>query len=519
MATSEEKRPLQGRVAIVTGASRGIGRAIALHLASKGANLVINYLGNQQKAEEVASVINAASPSSEGGRVKAITVKADVSKASDVVRLFDKAKEAFGGPVHIVVNNAGTVDSTHPSLAHTFEQAWDSTFDINCKSTFLCSREAANRLVKGGGGRIINISSSVVTSLTPGFGAYAASKAAVETMTKILARELRGTKITANCVAPGAVATELFFSVMSDAMVAGAAKSSPFERLGEVRDVAPVVAFLASDEGEWINAQGMTSEVEQSRCLLGRVAIVTGAARGIGREISLQLAAKGAKLVINYVSNRVKAEEVAAIINNSSSQDDGVKAITVKADVSKASEVTRLFDEAEQAFECPVHILVNNAGAIDSKYPILAHSSEQVWDWTLDINCKGPFLCCREAANRIVRGGGGRIINITSTSVVSLPLGYGAYAASKAAVETMTKILARELRGARITANCVAPGPVATELFFTEKSDAIVAAAAEASPFERLGEVRDVAPVVAFLASDEGEWVNAQVLRVNGGSS
>ncbi|KAH9331165.1 hypothetical protein KI387_003273 [Taxus chinensis] len=243
-----DKRSLEGRVAIVTGASRGIGRAIAIHLAEKGAKLVINYAGNVDKAEEVASIINAED-------CRAITCRADISKASEVSRLFDAAEEAFGGKVHILVNCAGVLDSECPPLADTSEQAWDWTFGINCKGVFLCCREAANRLVKGGGGRILNLTSSVVLSLRPGNSAYAASKAAVETMTKILARELRGTKITANCVAPGPVATDMFFESKSEALVERIAKECPFERIGEVDDLAPVVAFLASDEGEWVNAQ------------------------------------------------------------------------------------------------------------------------------------------------------------------------------------------------------------------------------------------------------------------------
>ncbi|KAH9289628.1 hypothetical protein KI387_033745 [Taxus chinensis] len=249
--------------------------------------------------------------------------------------------------------------------------------------------------------------------------------------------------------------------------------------------------------------------------LEGRVAIVTGASRGIGRAIAIHLAQKGAKLVINYAGNVEKAEEVASIINSADSTV--LKAITCKADVSKASEVSSLFDRAEEAFGKNAHILVNCAGVLDPKCPFLAETSEQAWDWTLDINCKGAFLCCREAANRLVKGGGGRIINITSSVVGSLRPGHTAYAASKAAVETMTKILARELRGTKITANCVAPGPVATDMFFEGKSEALIERIAKEGPLERIGEVDDVAPFVAFLASDEGEWVNAQVVRVNGG--
>ena len=133
------------------------------------------------------------------------------------------------------------------------------------------------------------------------------------------------------------------------------------------------------------------------------------------------------------------------------------------------------------------------------------------------MNTKGVFLCCKEAANRLHRGGGGRIIALTSSVVASNPVGYGAYAASKAAVEAMVRILAKELKGTGITANCVAPGAVATDMFFEGKSEEMMKKAASAPPLGRLGETKDIAPVVGFLATDAGEWVNAQVVRVNGG--
>jgi len=258
-------------------------------------------------------------------------------------------------------------------------------------------------------------------------------------------------------------------------------------------------------------------EEKRTRMPLGsRAAIVIGASGGIGREIALHLAEKGARVVIHYSSSQHSAEEVASIINNSSSSGDGVRAIACKANVAEPSQVAQLFDTAEQAFG-PLHIVVNSAGVLDPKYLTLAQTSDEDWDRTFNVNCKGAFLCSREAAKRVVRGGGGRIINISSSIVGLARPGFGAYAASKAAVEMMTRILAQELRGTNITANCVAPGPVATDMFYAGKSDAAIEVGVKSSPFERLGKVEDVAPLVAFLASDEGEWINAQVVRVNGG--
>ncbi|XP_051114444.1 NADPH-dependent aldehyde reductase-like protein, chloroplastic [Andrographis paniculata] len=250
--------------------------------------------------------------------------------------------------------------------------------------------------------------------------------------------------------------------------------------------------------------------------LSDRVAIVTGASRGIGRAVALHLASLGARVVINYASNAALADSIAAQIN-SAAKSDNVRAITVQADVSNPDQVKSLFDAAESAFGAPAHILVNSAGVLDSKLPSIADMPLEEFDRTFSINARGAFLCCREAANRLKRGGGGRIVCLTTSVVASLKVGYGAYAPSKAAVETMVKILAKELKGTGITANAVAPGPVATEMFFAGKTEEAIKKAVDDCPLGRLGETGDVAPLVGFLATDAGEWVNGQVIRVNGG--
>ncbi|KAI9077658.1 hypothetical protein K1719_040345 [Acacia pycnantha] len=160
---------------------------------------------------------------------------------------------------------------------------------------------------------------------------------------------------------------------------------------------------------------------------------------------------------------------------------------------------------------------MNCAGVLDPKTPKIANTPLEDWDRTFNINTRCAFLCTREAANRLVRGGGGRIILITSSLVGNYSPGYGAYTASKAAVETMAKIVAKELKGTKITANCVAPGPTATELFFEGKTEETIKRLAHACLLERLGEPNDVSPLVGFLASDAGEWINGQVVRANGG--
>ncbi|XP_057437689.1 NADPH-dependent aldehyde reductase-like protein, chloroplastic [Lotus japonicus] len=258
----------------------------------------------------------------------------------------------------------------------------------------------------------------------------------------------------------------------------------------------------------------MATPQAQTAPLQDRVAIVTGSSRGIGREIAIHLASLGARLVINYTSNSDQANSVAAQINAGSATS---RAITVKADVSDPDQVKSLFDSAEQAFDSPVHILVNSAGVIDSTYSTIADTTVETFDRIMSVNARGAFLCAKEGANRVKRGGGGRIILLTTSLAAALKPKYGAYTASKAAVEAMAKILAKELKGTGITANCVAPGPVATEMFYEGKTEEMVQKAIDENPLCRLGETKDIAAVVGFLASDAGEWVNGQVVRVNGG--
>ncbi len=238
-----------------------------------------------------------------------------------------------------------------------------------------------------------------------------------------------------------------------------------------------------------------------------KVAIVTGASRGIGAAIAERLARDGFTVVVNYSGNAAPAEELARKIEQA-----GGRALTAKADVSDAGAVRRMFDAAEAAFG-GIDVLVNNAG-IMALSPI-SDAQDADFDRLMDVNLKGTFNTLREAGKRLRNGG--RIVNF-STSVVGLKLEtYGIYAATKAAVETLTAIMSKEMRGREITVNAVAPGPTATDLFLTGKSDELVARLAKMNPLERLGTPEDIAAAVSFLAGPDGSWINGQVLRANGG--
>ncbi|RQR31195.1 SDR family NAD(P)-dependent oxidoreductase [Burkholderia sp. Bp9143] len=236
MSTSE-------KVALVTGSSRGIGAEIARRLARDGFRVVVNYAGGAGAAREVVDAIVA-----DGG--EAIAVQADVADPAAVAALFDAAEQAFGR-IDVVVNSAGVMKLA--AVTDFDDAAFDQTVAINLKGTFNVSREAAKRVRDGG--RIVNLSSSVIGMRLPTYGVYIATKAAVEGLTQVLAQEMRGRGIGVNAVAPGPVATELFLQGKSPELVDRMAKMNPLERLGQPDDIAGVVAFLAGPDGTWVNGQ------------------------------------------------------------------------------------------------------------------------------------------------------------------------------------------------------------------------------------------------------------------------
>ncbi|PWV98941.1 3-oxoacyl-[acyl-carrier protein] reductase [Hoeflea marina] len=238
-----------------------------------------------------------------------------------------------------------------------------------------------------------------------------------------------------------------------------------------------------------------------------RVAIVTGASKGIGAAIARRLARDGTAVVINYSRDAGLAEQVVGDI-----EAGGGRAIAVAADIGSASGLPSLFDAAEEAFG-GVDILVNNAGMMQLS-PI-AGVEDDAFERQIAVNLGGVFRGMREGARRLRDNG--RIVSFSSSVVGIYQPTYGVYAATKAAVEAMTHILAKELGTRGITVNAVAPGPVETELFMTGKSEELVQSIAGMNPFKRLGQPDDIANVVSFLAGSDAAWVNGQVIRVNGG--
>jgi 3-oxoacyl-[acyl-carrier protein] reductase len=236
---------LKNKIAIVTGASKGIGASVAKTLAGAGAAVVVNYAGSKDAAEQVVNDIT-----SDGGT--AIAIQGDVSKPGEVKNLFAQTIARFGR-VDILVNNAGVM-ITKP-IADTTDEEFDKQFNINVKGVFNALREAATHLADKGS--IVNFSTSVNRIMLPGYGTYVATKAAVEQLTRVFAKEVGKRGINVNSISPGPTNTELFTNGKSDETISRLASLSAFNRIGDPQDIANVVLFLVSDEAKWISAQNV----------------------------------------------------------------------------------------------------------------------------------------------------------------------------------------------------------------------------------------------------------------------
>ena len=234
---------MQGKVAIITGGSKGIGRAIALRLAKSGANVVVNYSSDVAAADEVVSQI---------GKDRALAVKADAGTVAGVSALVDATVEKFGR-VDVVIPNAGMMPMQ--DLEHTTEATFDKIYNLNVKGPYFLAQKAVPHMPEGG--RIIFVSTGIAhnSAVPPPYLLYASTKGAVEQMTRVMSKDLGRKGITVNAIAPGPTATELFFEGKSEAMVKGIASQSPFNRLGKPEEVAELAAFVAGPESAWVSGQ------------------------------------------------------------------------------------------------------------------------------------------------------------------------------------------------------------------------------------------------------------------------
>ena len=240
--------------------------------------------------------------------------------------------------------------------------------------------------------------------------------------------------------------------------------------------------------------------------LKDKVAIITGASRGIGAVIARRFASEGAKVVINYVGSASEADDLVREMTNA-----GGEAISVKGDVSKKKDCIHLFDATEKAFG-KADLLINNAGVI--LYKLLAQVAEEEFDNLFAINVRGTFLTCQLAATRLNEKGS--IVNFSSSTTALMLPTYATYVATKGAVEQLSHVFAKEMGSKGIRVNVVSPGPVMTALFTTGKSEEDIKRMASLSGFNRIGEPVDISNVVTWLCSDEAAWVSGQNIRANG---
>jgi 3-oxoacyl-[acyl-carrier protein] reductase len=242
--------------------------------------------------------------------------------------------------------------------------------------------------------------------------------------------------------------------------------------------------------------------------LEGKIAVVTGASRGIGRAIAQRLAAEGATVVVNHRASEGQAQEVVASI-----EENGGEAVVMQADVSDFQQAHEMMQKVQKQFG-RIDVLVNNAGT--TRDTLLMMMKEADWDLVIDTNLKSVFNCCKAVTRGMVRKRSGRIINITSVAGLAGNPGQTNYAASKAGVIGFTKSLAKELGSRSITVNAIAPGFVPTALT-NGLPDDLKQTAIEHTPLERFGEPQEIAAAVAFFASDEAGFITGQVLSVDGG--
>lgn len=240
----------------------------------------------------------------------------------------------------------------------------------------------------------------------------------------------------------------------------------------------------------------------------GKSAIVTGASRGIGREIALQLGREGAKVAVNYSGSKEKAEEVVQLI-----QEAGGEAFAIQADVSNADSVKKMVDETIATFGS-VDILVNNAGI--TKDNLLMRMKEDEWDDVIDINLKGVFLCTKGVTRQMMRQRSGKIVNVASIVGVSGNPGQANYVAAKAGVIGLTKTTAKELASRNIYVNAVAPGFITTEMTDALSED-VKAQMLATIPLAKLGKAEHVAKTVLFLLSEDADYITGQTIHVDGG--
>ncbi len=564
----ELPRALDGRVAVVTGAGRGIGRGIALELADRGARVVVNDAGvgvhgeegSPGPADEVVAEIRAA-----GG--EAVPVIESVAAWSGGERIVEAALDNFGR-IDIVVTAAGILrDRMFHNMA---EEEWDDVVAVHLKGTFSVVRHAAPHFRKQRGGRIITFSSESGLVGFPGQANYGAAKSGIGGFTKVVARDLGKYGVTANVIAPraGTRMVDTIPEQAHEALVERGLMPGPDERPWAAEDVAPFVAYLASDYAAPVNGQfflvysGRIIQLSQPRRirtifnpnppgrwglpeldklgpslvhrgaadppaprvtqppkrLEGKVAVVTGAGRGIGRGIARALAAEGAAVVVNDVGAALDGsgrdaspahqvvEEIAELGGRAVACLDSVSTV-----VGGGNIVQKALDEFGR-----LDIVVTAAGILRDR--MIFNMTEEEWDEVIAVHLKGTFSVVQPAARIFREQNGGRIIMFSSVSGLYGQSGQSNYGAAKDAIAGLTRVLSNELSRRGVTANAISPGANTRMTASVPQSTRSLRAGAFPPAPEGVAtrDPDDVAPMVVWLSSDAASDVTGQVVHCAG---
>lgn len=499
---------LSGKAAIITGSSRGIGRAIAEEYADHGAKVVITSR-NIEPCEEVAAAINAKHPGA------AIAVSSSLSSKESLQAMVDAGRAAFG-PIDILVCNAASNPHYGP-METISDEALRKTLDHNIVAQHWLITMVVPGMRERKAGSIILVSSIGGLRGTAIIGTYAITKAADIQMVKNLAREFGPSNVRINAIAPGLVKTDFAKALWENPENLKASTSNAcLGRIGEPREIAGAAVFPGvggvelhdrADDGSGWRCGGMSGALD------GKVAIITGAGSGIGRASALRFAAEGAKLVIGDKTAAV--HETAQLV-----KDAGGEAVALEIDAGVEADVAKLVATAKDSYGA-LDVAFANAGIIGDMGGIFDFDPI-AWAETLRVNLIGPALMVKHAGKAMVdQGRGGAIVLTASVAGLNSGAGPGAYSASKAGVINLAKVAAQQLSTSGVRVNAVCPGLTETGMtkptFDYAKAKEVTHKLGQLNPLRRAAQPEELANVALFLASDQASYVNGQAIAVDGG--